>query len=213
MSNANQDPPSLPLGGDELPQVPDCADLAHRCCDGDKEALEILLQRYQERIRRIVRIRLGSHMRQNLEMMDLVQDLRPDLLALDPTLAAGDESEVLAWLSRAVFEQIRGAPPQEGTPPAPAARAEEIDEHRPNTALLPEERAWRSELREILDESMTKLSERYREVILMRDYCQGEWDQVTRILGEPNEQAAQALHRRAWIKLRRLVRPRLNGLV
>ena len=59
---------------------------------------------------------------------------------------------------------------------------------------------------------MTELSSDHREVILLRDYCGGAWDYVAEEMGRDNVHATQELHRRAWIKLRGLVRPKLKGL-
>ena len=75
---------------------------------------------------------------------------------------------------------------------------------------LPPEEAYKAEVREILDDSMAELPENYREVILLRDYAGASWDYVARERGT-SVPAAEQLYRRAWIRLRRIARPRLDA--
>ncbi|MCP3919228.1 MAG: sigma-70 family RNA polymerase sigma factor [bacterium] len=75
----------------------------------------------------------------------------------------------------------------------------------------PDEHAASAELRDVLDGCMAELPESYRDVILWRDYCGMSWQEIVRESGHPSVGAAQQQHRRAWIRLRRCVRPRLGG--
>ena len=59
---------------DALPDPRRSLDLLEQAQGGDRQALEDLLSRYQERIRRIVRIQLGSSaLRRHHDSMDIVQ--------------------------------------------------------------------------------------------------------------------------------------------
>lgn len=158
--------------------------------------------------------------------MDIVQGANAVAARKLNELDLQDHASIMRWLSQIVLNQIRDAndyfsrdkrnvdlqvamdfgsganeasdqPVYQGTSDDP----------------LPEEEAWRRELRDILDDSMTKLPEEYREVILQRDYYGAEWPEITELVGKPTVHAAQEFHRRAWIKLRRIVRPRLDGLI
>lgn len=64
----------------------------------------------------------------------------------------------------------------------------------------------------IVDRAVMELPEPMREVVLHRDYLGASWPVATNAVGAPSEQAAQELHYRAWIRLRRALRERLSGL-
>ncbi len=74
---------------------------------GDNSALDQLCKVYGERVRRIIRLRMGSEIRPRLDSMDLVQDAL--LLALG---GLGDftyknEGDFLRWLSRITQNALR----------------------------------------------------------------------------------------------------------
>lgn len=212
------------LHGD-LPDPTESIALVQRYHAGDGAALEALLDRYQDRIRRIVRIRLGSRLREKVESMDVVQEVNLVAFRKLKDFRPGDQGSLLHWLSRIALNQVRDQHERFFVAERRAADREvPIDAPHPNksrpaldpagdSGMLPEERAWQHELREILDESMTKLPAEHQEVILLRDYCGMSWNEIATEIGKSSVGAAQEFHRRAWIKLRRLVRPRLNGLV
>lgn len=213
-------------------------DLVRRYQDGDPKALEALLSRYQDRIRRIVRIRLGSRLREQVESMDIVQQANMVVMRRLGELQVHDNASILKWLSQIVLNQIRDTYHYFEAERRDVDRVVNLDmdpddgaRHRSGWQLagddpLPEEHAWRTELRSILDESMLLLKEDYREIILRRDYIGEDWSTIATEMGfvehkadsqSMNEEveravhAAQARHGRAWIKLRSFVRPRLNG--
>ena len=88
--------------------------------------------------------------------------------------------------------------------PAPAAHLAAADTSPPDGAM-------RREVREVLDEAIASLSEEYREAILLRDFCGASWEHVARTLNRESVHAAQQLHQRAWMKVRKLAEPRLRG--
>jgi hypothetical protein len=73
-----QDPNDLlrrSISPDELPDPGRSLALLARAQGGDRAALEDLIGRYQERLRRIVRIQLGaSALRRHYDSMDIVQN-------------------------------------------------------------------------------------------------------------------------------------------
>ncbi len=74
---------------------------------GDRAALEQLCQVYGERVRRIVRFRMGGEIRSKLDSMDLVQDAF--VLALEDLgdFTYRQEGDFLRWLSKIVENRIR----------------------------------------------------------------------------------------------------------
>jgi len=73
--------------------------------------------------------------------------------------------------------------------------------------------AGRNELCRIVDDAIVQLAEKYREVILYRDYYGATWRHVADELGLRDEGEARTLHRRAWIALRRAIGPRMEDLL
>lgn len=222
------------------PDFNESMSLVRRFQDGDDAALNQLLERYQERLQRIVRIRLGSRLRAHIESMDIVQEASMVAMRKLGDFQLRDNASILRWLSQIVLNQIRDVHQYFDAERRDVGRVVSLEptqgaaeDTRPALQLagddpLPEELAWRSELREILDDSMTKLTDEYREMVLRRDYYGEDWATIAHELGYVARQgesasskerldraihAAQEFHRRAWIKLRQIVRPRLDGLM
>ena len=67
---------------------------------GDDDALDQLCRVYGERVRRIVRLRIGQELRVKLDSMDLVQDVLLDALRGLRGFTYENEGDFLRWLSR-----------------------------------------------------------------------------------------------------------------
>jgi len=205
---------------DGLPDPRRSLDLLAMAQQGDEAALGDLLHRYEERIRRIVRIQLGaSSLRRDYDSMDIVQSTfraaLPKLGDLKPRSAAG----LLQWLALIATNQIRDAADAQRALKRDIGREVQFDPTRsvdgpashlaaPDTA--PDQRALLNEIRELLDDEVTRLPEDQRRVIVLREYCGEDWDRIAAELGRGNG-AARELHQRAWIKLRRALLPKLSG--
>ncbi len=204
----------------------DALELAKRAQEGDEDALNKLFERYQEPLRRIVRIRMGGHLRRagGFESMDMVQRTFAKAHAKLSTVELRDPRSILNWLARIAERQIhdandyisaekrdwrRTAPLQgssSGTGEStPGFQPEAMD-------TLPEQRALRNELQATIDDSMLELKDDHREVILLRDYAGLEWVEIAEQLGKDNVHAAQELHRRARIRLARTLSTRLGNM-
>ena len=82
-------------------------ELVTRAKGGNKPALEQLCRVYGERIRRIIRLRMGKELRSRLESMDMVQDVLMcafrDLEEFNYT----SEGDFLRWLGQIAENRIR----------------------------------------------------------------------------------------------------------
>jgi RNA polymerase sigma-70 factor (ECF subfamily) len=67
---------------------------------GDDDALDRLFRIYGERVRRIIRIRMGKEIRVKLDSMDLVQDALVNALRGLEDFTYEHEGDLLRWLSR-----------------------------------------------------------------------------------------------------------------
>jgi RNA polymerase sigma-70 factor (ECF subfamily) len=209
------------LGEGELPAWSESIELVKRARKGDQSALEQLMRRYQDRLLRIVRVRLGAGLREHLESMDIVQNTLEVAIQKIHRLDPRTPASILQWLARIAEHQIHDAhdylyaakrDPNRRVPldPGDSSRDGGLGESLRDGASLPEERAWQTEIREVVDHCVTHLPLEYREVILLRDYCCDSWESISGQL-DRTAGATRELHRRAWIKLRRAVREKING--
>lgn len=221
----SSDPLYESLDGSPRPERDeDALALARRAQDGDEQALNSLFERYQEPLRRIVRIRMGGHLRRQggFESMDMVQRTFAKAHAKLSSVELRDPRSILNWLARIAERQIHDAndyisaekrdwrrtAPLQGSS---SGTAESTPGFQPEaTDTLPEQRALRNELQATIDEAMLELKDEHREVILLRDYSGLEWLDIAEQLEKDNVHAAQELHRRARIRLARILSARLG---
>jgi RNA polymerase sigma-70 factor (ECF subfamily) len=213
----------IALDPDELPDAAQSMTLAARAQKGDRSALNNLFERYQDRLQRVVRIQLGSEMRQYMDSMDVVQDTYEVAYRKFPDLELRDPGAIINWLSRIAVNQIRDAHDRFHAQKRDRRREKPIDapvdtsqagaaQQLSANTTRPDERVAREEIKGILDEVVAELPDEYRQVILMRDYCGCNWQDVLSALRRDDLHAVQQMHQRAWIKLRRQALPRLKGL-
>ena len=74
---------------------------------GDRSALDQLCAVYGERVRRIVRLRLGRELRSKLESMDIVQDVLMCALEDLEDFTYANEGDFLRWLGAIAENRIR----------------------------------------------------------------------------------------------------------
>ena len=82
--------------------------LVVRARDGDASAMEHLCSVYGERVRRIIRLRMGAELRSKLESTDIVQDTLLSALRDLESFNYSNEGDFLRWLSAIAENQIRG---------------------------------------------------------------------------------------------------------
>jgi RNA polymerase sigma-70 factor (ECF subfamily) len=75
--------------------------------DGDNLALGQLCKVYGERVRRIVRLRMGKELRPKLDSMDLVQDALVSALEGIGSFTYSNEGDFLRWLSKIAENALR----------------------------------------------------------------------------------------------------------
>jgi hypothetical protein len=229
------------LSPNDLPEVTYSMELVQRYQEGEATALNELLVRYQDRILRIVRLRLGAKLRVHLQSDDLLNLTNMVVWRKLGELEVRDQGSILRWLSQVVLNQIRDARDYFHADRRDVDRVLDVqgsadsDSRGGIFALLadgserPDEAAEAKEWRDILDASMVELSEvheGYYNVILVRDYESADWATVAFELGyvdkqrpdlDPRERldravhAVQEFHSRAWIRLRQIARRRLGG--
>jgi DNA-directed RNA polymerase specialized sigma24 family protein len=95
------------------PEGPNIDDLLHRMQAGDRSAAAIFLRRYETRIRRRIRGKLGSDVRRLFDSLDIVSTIgrRLDLYVMSGHLHASNETQCLNLLfkmaDRALIDKAR----------------------------------------------------------------------------------------------------------
>lgn len=147
--------------------------------DGDASALDQLCGVYAERVRRIVRLRMGPALRSQLESMDLVQEAMIEAVKNIGDFTYASDGDFLHWLSSIVENTIRDyadrvhAAKRDVRRQVSLNRVEErTDRARPDVGL-PAVTTTPSvvlSLREELDrleQAMDRLKPEYREVLML----------------------------------------------
>jgi len=199
----------------DLPELGRSVELVRDFQAGDEQALNELFERYQERVRRIVRIRLGAELRQYLDEDDIVQDVFIVAARRIHDFEPQGHSSILYWLSTITENRIRDR--------VRYHRSTKRDRHgearfglfqsEPGGApepispgYSPSQQNIHVELAQIVDDTLAQLEPvSYREAILCRDYYGSSWEEVRVSLDRQSVAAAQQLYRRAHAKLREQV--------
>lgn len=207
----------LANGSDGPPTV----DLVRRAKDGDKQAVNDLLHRYRERLRRIARIRLSAEMRRSIDGSDILQNAMMIAYQRLGSFEFRDDASLIHWLSRILENQIRDAAKYHHAQKRDIRRQSDLEATTATgvpglgarladtSAQTPSEVAENRELAEIYDAAVEELPDDQREAILLREYAGAEWDFVGEQLGRTPD-AARELHRRAQIKLALLLKTRMK---
>jgi len=208
---------------DPPPALAESVDLVRRGQAGDNAALGELVARYQDRVRRIVSIRMGAQFRGLLDSLDLTQETWMAALRGLPGFEPRDHGSIIRWLARIAENQVLDAAdrlyaakrdrrrdrpadgPDTGSGDSPAERLP------PAPGPTPSEHASRAELRATYDACVAELDTVHRDVILLRDYALLDWPEVCEQLERPSVPATQELHRRARLALGARLRRRLGG--
>ena len=87
------------------PKTQELVTLAKR---GNESALNRLYRAYAERVRWMVRFRMGRQLRSKLESMDLVQEVLIHALGGLEDFTYKDEGDFVRWLSKIAENELRG---------------------------------------------------------------------------------------------------------
>ncbi len=191
-------------------------ELVKRAQAGSDEALSTLFQRYYERVRRIVRIRLGSRLRSRMESGDILQDTFLSALGSFDHFEMRDEASFIQWLSRIAENQIRDAADYVKAAKRDVAREVSLAGTGPDSdesvgidpvasGMLPADALSIGEQTLLVEECLEKLTTEYRELVVLRDYVGMSWEQVAEATGRPSPDAARMKHATAMASLAKLV--------
>lgn len=192
-------------------------ELVLRAQGGDREALDKLITRYRERVLKIVRLRLGSKLREQVDSEDILQETFVTAVRLLESFEMRDEASLIHWLARLAERQIIAAADHHGARKRDHARnvsltnmassgATRTHLHFANDTTQPLSRMQRDEEAHIVEDCLARLPDEYRELILLRNYAGASWETVAEETGRPSPAAARMMHARALVELGKLVR-------
>ncbi|MFH0947095.1 MAG: sigma-70 family RNA polymerase sigma factor [Planctomycetota bacterium] len=194
-------------------------DLMRQAQAGDGEALNRLMARYYERVRPIVRARLGNRLRRRVDSGDIVQQTFVAAFKSLDRFDVQNEASLIGWLAKIAERQIHDEHDRQSAGKRSPELEIELDASSgsftglaiPDTpANSPEGPVIRAEEARALEDCLAELPELYRELLLLRDYAGHSWEEVAELTGRPTAAAARMMHAQARIELGRLVQSRLE---
>lgn len=199
-------------------EVTHSLDLVLKAQEGDSQALNRLFERYYERVRRIVRLRLGSKLRESIESGDILQETFIAAVRSFENFEMREEASLINWLSRLAERQIIAAADYHGakkrdqrrnvtlTGPIVETASLKVTLCFPDDTTQPLEKLAANEESKIVERCLDELPAEYRELILLRNYAGASWESVAEETNRPSAAAARMMHARAMIELGKLVK-------
>ena len=195
-------------------------ELVQQAQGGDLDALNRLFERYYERVRRIVRIRLGRRVRGHLDSDDVLQDTFIAAVQNFNRFEVREPASLIHWFSRIAEHRIMAASEhqsrQKRDPGRERAlrfvqdsqRSGELNLEPAASVTAPLSALIHDENLEQLEECLGELKEEWREVVLLREYAGASWPTIQGILGVSSPDAARMLYSRAITELTLQLRKR-----
>lgn len=197
------------------------AELIRSAQGGDTDALNRLIARYYERVRRIVTLRLGPRLRKRLETSDILQETFIAAMRTFDQFEMRDEGAFIHWLSRIAEHQIRDAADYHGAKKRDTGREVPLNFENSSgdlvgidpeaSGLLPVDALSRVEQDSLVDRCLAEMPEEFRELIILRDYEGLSWEDVAEKTGRPSSDAARMKHATAMVNLAKRVRGASQG--
>jgi RNA polymerase sigma-70 factor (subfamily 1) len=206
-------------GNDEVPpqggDLDATIELVQRAKGGDAGALEALLDRYQPRVRQLVRQRLGGELRRELDSGDMVQEAMVEVLEGFERFEMRDEDAFVKWLSVLVENRLRELARFHRAQKRDLSRRVGLESPDPEKPAFeptghtetPSVEVGRAELADHLRCALQSLSARHREVIVAKESGLA-WAEVAEQLGLQTPEAARMLHARARVALLKALDPK-----
>lgn len=205
-----------PLEDRDIPYAPESVELVRQGQRGDAAAVNELFTRYIPRVRRILGVKITPGQRSLVDPEDVLQET---LIVANRRLAELEvrtPASILQWLSKIADYEIKnrleyvraqkrdhGREQRLGTatdPQAGPGMAVPVSDPSPSQIYA------REEMEGLIDRELQQLEPPdYREVILLHDYIEADWERIRETLGRPSVAAVQDLYHRAMKRLRERV--------
>jgi RNA polymerase sigma factor (sigma-70 family) len=187
---------------DPTPSPSDLAsttDLLRRAREGDAQALDDLIRRHQNPLRRWARGRLPRWTRDLRDTEDLVQETLVQTLRHINDFEPRHEGALQAYLRQALINRVRDEVRRVGRHPR-AAELDEQDEHA-DPAASPLDEAIGQEAVGRYESALQRLRAEERELIIARVEMQQSYAQIAAAHGKASADAARMAVTRALVRL------------
>jgi len=171
----------------------DSLDLVGKARRGYEGALNELLARHRERLRRIVRVRMGVEARRAADSMDIAQETLLVAAWRMGDFEPRDHAAILRWLVQIAERQITDLVDRERAAKRDGRRTRSLeggDTQDLRGALEPAGREptpsldlSRREFEELYDGCVAELPERERKLVVKHEYEDASWESIARDLG------------------------------
>lgn len=158
-------------------------DLVRRAKSGDDDALDRLIRRYYDRVRRIVRMRMGQRLKSQVEIEDVLQETFIAAIETFDRFELRDDASLINWLAKLAERRICAAADYVSAKKRDRRRevrfasslqiddSSVISQEIADSISAPVDLAGQQELKRIVEECIASLDEGYRELILLREYA------------------------------------------
>ena len=184
-------------GGDALLSDESTIELVLKARDGDRGAVQALLQRCLPEVRRWAHGRLPAHARDALDTGDLVQEAALRLLKRVDEFEPRHVGAMQAYLRMSVINRIRDEVRRIGRQPGPV----ELPEDLSSNITSPLEAVVEAEAYERYKDALGHLSSREREMVVARIEVQWSLSEIASRFGLRTSDAARMAVTRALKKL------------
>lgn len=181
--------------------------LVNRALEQDRDAIDMLFQRYRDRLRSALRKLIGPKYRVLMaDSEDATQDAILSALRRLHQFEYRGEGSFLAWLLKgAEYEIIRRIRALETKKRSAEGGIVELDaagvDMVPANEATPSQVHDETELAERIRVALQQLPDREREIIVLRRYLELSTDEICAEMGLPTEGAVRALLSRAQARL------------
>ena len=173
---------------------------------GDEPALERLCSVYGERVRRMIRLRMGAEIRPRLDSMDLVQDALVSALGGLKDFTYKNEGDFLRWLARITQNQLRDNLDKIYTDKRDIRKEVRLENHGATTGgfvrnpapfqtTTPSVIMSKKEDLDKLEKAIDQLKPDYREVIVLAKIDGLSYKEISDKLGKTIDSVAHLLSR------------------
>ncbi|MFC1794879.1 sigma-70 family RNA polymerase sigma factor [Planctomycetota bacterium] len=174
---------------------------------GDDTALEQLCRVYGERVRRIIRLRMGREIRNRLDSMDLVQDALVSALGGLKDFTYKNEGDFLRWLARITQNELRDNLDKIYTDKRDIRKEVRLENYEPTTgggfagtpgpieATTPSVIISNKEDLDKLEKAIDELKPDYREVIVLAKIDGLSYKEIADRLGKSIDSVGHLLSR------------------
>lgn len=181
--------------------------LVNRALQQDREAIDLLFERYRDRLRSALRKLIGPKYRVLMaDSEDATHDAILSALSRLHQFEYRGDGSFLAWLLKsAEYEIIRRIRALETKKRSAVGGIVELDDGRadmiPADQATPSQAHDETELAERIRAALQQLPDREREIIVLRRYLELSTDEICAEMGLPTEGALRALLSRAQARL------------